>query len=271
MPCVLNLSKGDAASLQSDAIRISTAREDTVVIAVTPCLAIAREIESLQQCRAEIQTDLRRAARGERAAIAAEIAELNTEIADARRRLRQCEGANGTPVQPGVLGPGRELAINHSIAAPGGFTRLTLQPDGNLVLYTRRAAGEVARWASCTQGQPVTACLMQTDGNLVLYNGRQPVWASGPISPGAELRVQDDENLVIYQGGTPIWTSETSLDGTPVKGDGAKVYYLREGVRHWIPDSKTLETQFGGWGAVTAMPDGELALWPEGDPMPAAR
>jgi hypothetical protein len=242
-----------------------------VAISATQCGAIVREIESLQQCRVELQTDLRRAATGERAAIVAEIAELNIEIAEATRRLRRCEEANGRPVQPGVLSSGGELAIDHSVAAPGGFTRLSLQPDGNLVLYARRAAGEVARWTSGTQGQPVTVCIMQTDGNLVLCNGRQPVWASGPISPGAQLLVQDDENLVIYQGETPIWTSDTSLDGTPVKGDEPKVYYLYQGVRHWIPDSETLETQFGGWGAVTTVADGELALWPEGDPVPAAR
>jgi hypothetical protein len=242
-----------------------------MAVTVVPCQAIARKIESLKHTRAELQADLRRAAPAEKAPIASEIAELNAEIGETKRRLRQCEEANGAPSTPGVLGSGDELAIDHSIVAPGGFARLTMQSDGNLVLYVRRAFGEVARWATGTNGLPVTACFMQTDGNLVLYSGPQPVWASGPISPGAHLRLQDDENLVIYQGDTPVWATDTSLDGTPVKGEGAKVFYLFEGVRHRIPDQETLEAQFGGWGAVTMVADGELALWPEGDPVSLTR
>jgi hypothetical protein len=76
--------------------------------------------------------------------------------------------------------------------------------------------------------------------------------------------VQDDENVVIYQGEVPVWATDTSLNGTPVKGDADKVYYLFQGVRRWIPDAETLEAKFGGWGAVTTVIDGELALWPEG-------
>jgi hypothetical protein len=237
---------------------------------VAPCLAIAQEIKSLQQTRVDLQADLRRAAPAERANIAGRIAQLKAEINHAKRRLKQCEEANIAPAsRPGVLAAGDELGIDHSIPSPSGFTRLTLQSDGNLVLYARRASGEMARWASGTDGQPVTRCIMQTDRNFVLYNAEQPLWASGTIAVGAYLYVQDDENFVIYQGDTPIWATDTSLDGTPVKGGGVKVYYLFKGVRHWIPDSKTLEAVFGGWDAVTELDDGELALWPEGDPTPS--
>jgi hypothetical protein len=88
---------------------------------------------------------------------------------------------------PGIVGSGVELAIGHSIAARGGFTRLTMQSDGNLVLYARRAAGEVARWASGTNGQPITACIMQTDGNLVLYS--RPTATSCCIADRRQPRV----------------------------------------------------------------------------------
>jgi hypothetical protein len=43
---------------------------------------------------------------------------------------------------------------------------LTLQSDGNLVLYTRTGK---ALWSSGTGGKGVSDLVMQNDGNLVLY------------------------------------------------------------------------------------------------------
>jgi hypothetical protein len=178
--------------------------------------------------------------------------------------------SKGHPIMtsaPGELGSGAKLAVGQSVTAPGGFTRLTLQVDGNLTLYARRADGEVVRWATATDGQTVTSCLMEMDGSLVLYNGLQPVWACGPLCPGARLVVQDDENLVIYLGKAPMWSSGTSLDDTPVKWSGQEVFHLLRGRRHLIPDAETLEEKFGGRGSVIELLDGELDLWPQGDPV----
>ena len=52
---------------------------------------------------------------------------------------------------------------------------LTLQKDGNLVLYD---AANQPKWATGTDGRAVSYALMQTDGNLVIYHGRTPLWAS---------------------------------------------------------------------------------------------
>lgn len=168
---------------------------------------------------------------------------------------------------PGELGSGAELAVGQSVTAPGGFTRLTLLANGNLMLCARRPGGEVVRWATATDGEQVTSCVMEPDGSLVLYNGLHPVWACGPMCPGARLVLEDDENLVIYFGKAPMWSSGTSLDDTPVKGSGHEVFHLVSGRRHLIPDAETLEDKFGGWGSVTELLDAELDLWPEGDPV----
>ena len=109
--------------------------------------------------------------------------------------------------------------------------QLTLQTDGNLVLYglddTSLSGALVppppqlipnARytkviWASGTNA-PVgpVRCNMQTDGNLVLYDkDGSAVWSSGTNgNPGAFLRCQDDGNLVILApNGTIIKSSNT--------------------------------------------------------------
>ena len=58
------------------------------------------------------------------------------------------------------------------------YCRLTLQRDGNLVIYT--GLGEFV-WASGTdlKGVPPYILTLQKDRNLVLYDGtRKPLWAS---------------------------------------------------------------------------------------------
>ena len=101
------------------------------------------------------------------------------------------------------LNPGDEVTSNSRVY------RLVLQPDGNLVLYDN--TNDPPLWASGTQGQAVSECLMQDDGNLVIYGfSDNPLWASGTQgNPGSFLTVQDDANVVIYKPDVPIWASGT--------------------------------------------------------------
>jgi hypothetical protein len=116
---------------------------------------------------------------------------------------------------------------------PGNLTTLysddfvhwvTMQGDGNLVLYEQGRA----LWASGTNywtGNNFTGwCAMQFDGNLVLYEqDGTPFWASNtsgnwgnypsnvpdgsfPLSP--YLNMQNDGNLVIYTEAA-IWATGT--------------------------------------------------------------
>ncbi|MFJ9846809.1 hypothetical protein ACIRYZ_41535 [Kitasatospora sp. NPDC101155] len=96
---------------------------------------------------------------------------------------------------------GSILNWNQSWTTPSGRTVLTMQTDGNVVLYKDGAA----IWASWTVGTGHHLS-MQGDGNLVVYNwGNSPVWSSGTAgSPGAVLSIQEG-NMAIFQGDRPLW------------------------------------------------------------------
>ncbi|HYN96808.1 MAG TPA: hypothetical protein VES42_23450 [Pilimelia sp.] len=85
-----------------------------------------------------------------------------------------------------------------------GRARLTLQHDGNLVIYDQ---SNRPRWATGTNGSGATQLVFQHDGNLVLYTAGygRAVWASNTrhrcrnASPNVEtLGLQSDSNFVIY-------------------------------------------------------------------------
>lgn len=89
----------------------------------------------------------------------------------------------------------------------------TIQRDCNLVLYD---AGS-AVWASGTNGGGTNCRLtMQGDGNLVVYDGNnKAVWASNTRRSQGNyvLIMQRDRNVVIYGGA--VWATGTNRVGTP--------------------------------------------------------
>jgi hypothetical protein len=106
------------------------------------------------------------------------------------------------------LNPGEMLRRGERLTSGNDQYRLTMQDDGNLVLYD---VSNRPLWASNTDGKAVEKCIMQVDGNLVLYlyNG-QAVWASNTQGkPGSYLVLQNDGNMVIYSMGHPVWASNT--------------------------------------------------------------
>ena len=144
---------------------------------------------------------------------------------------------NGLPAQlTKDLKPGWRLDAGDSLYSALGAFRLTMQGDGNLVLYQiddTQIPGDVtpillhsegpqdlyhnAIWEAGTNLPSQNAgtgayCLMTADGNLVVYDETdRPCFQSGTKGhPGAFLRCQDDGNLVVY---TPdnkaIWHSQT--------------------------------------------------------------
>jgi hypothetical protein len=108
------------------------------------------------------------------------------------------------------LNGGQQLNPGESLQSPSGLFLLTMQTDGNLVLY---APGHIAIWASNTAGHSGSVLQMQTDGNLVVYAaGHVETWASNtPGHPGAVLQMQDDANAVLYAPGqVAIWATNTA-------------------------------------------------------------
>jgi hypothetical protein len=104
-----------------------------------------------------------------------------------------------------TLSASEELSRGNHIMSQDTHSILTLQPDGNLVVYSNFTNPV---WSSNSQNQSVTKLVMQADGNLVLYNqSNAPVWASGTAgNPGARSVLQPDGNLVIYSSSNaPLW------------------------------------------------------------------
>ena len=105
---------------------------------------------------------------------------------------------------------GEQMNIGATRWSPSGRYLLTLQSDGNLVIY--RKPSNRAIWSSKTQGRGVIKAVMQYDGNFVLYTANNVArWHTGTdFKPANHLLLQDDGNLVIYSMGSPTsnWASK---------------------------------------------------------------
>jgi LysM repeat protein len=107
---------------------------------------------------------------------------------------------------------GEKLERGQSLTSRNGAYTLTLQDDGNLVLY----GGGQAVWATGTNGQESERLEVQKDGNCVLYTPDKPIWHTD--TKGAKdvrLLLQDDRNLVLYGFDGPAWASNTQTDEVP--------------------------------------------------------
>lgn len=111
-----------------------------------------------------------------------------------------------------VLQPGAQLAAGDSLRSSDGRYVLSMQRDGNLVLYgpDGRALFDT-RSRGAANGEVFA---MGSDGNAVLWGpdgrgGGRPVWSTGTNRPGASLKMQNDGNLVVYSGTTPLWWTNT--------------------------------------------------------------
>lgn len=122
-----------------------------------------------------------------------------------------------TPVPspaPARMMPGQKLATGQQLVSGNGKARLTLQSDGNLVLY--RVDNGVALWASNTQSWTVTQVLMQYDGNVVAYGPNLAAGAQWRTATagnrGASLVLRDDGNLVVLaENGAQLWATNTHV------------------------------------------------------------
>jgi hypothetical protein len=140
----------------------------------------------------------------------------NVVIYDAGKALWASGTAGVLPAPTttcGAVQAGHGLAAGESVTSCDGRFQLTLQGDGNAVLY----ASGMALWATGTDCQYGRSFAMQSDGNLVVYsNTGKALWSSGTYGhPGASLAVQNDGNVVIYDAGKALWASGTVVPGAP--------------------------------------------------------
>ncbi|GGP93729.1 hypothetical protein GCM10010278_84690 [Streptomyces melanogenes] len=140
-----------------------------------------------------------------------EIFFLPSVVVGAKAAAKAAQGAaiaaKGVPIGAKTVAGAKatRMSTNSYVRSSGGY-RLSMQEDGNLVMYG-------------PDGQPLYATNtvgrgdhvdMQEDGNFVLYDaGGTPLWHTGTYgNPGAFLVLQDDGNLVIYSAdGAPLWSA----------------------------------------------------------------
>jgi hypothetical protein len=121
--------------------------------------------------------------------------------------------STGTYAHPATIAVG--TVMKPGWWAQATYTRLVMQPDGNLVLYRNRDGA--ALWSSNTSGYPGAYAVMQPDGNLVVYRpGGPALWSTHTSGhAGAYALVQNDGNFVVYRsGGGPstggaLWSTGT--------------------------------------------------------------
>ncbi|HZH78264.1 MAG TPA: hypothetical protein VEY88_19705, partial [Archangium sp.] len=128
---------------------------------------------------------------GESEGVAAEESNVaaSEEIGEAKQEVNQC----------GFLFPGETLFAGQAKYSCDGRFMLTVQTDGNLVLY-----GPVgAIWATFTTGAG-NRLAMQPDGDLVLYTSdyARRLWSTNTVTyyfaSQNKFAVQNDGNMVVY-------------------------------------------------------------------------
>jgi hypothetical protein len=124
---------------------------------------------------------------------------------------------NGTPVwstnwDVSHLSTGQFLFANQSRRSVDGRFLLSMQVDGNLVLYRVRPNTHQPLWSSGTEKHPGAWAVFNRDGNLVVVApSGQPLFATGTMGGARSyLNVQPDGNVVIYSPtNAPLWATGT--------------------------------------------------------------
>lgn len=133
--------------------------------------------------------------------------------------------ASEAPTSSNSLQIGKQLGPDQYISSSNGTYRFYLQGDGNLVVRNMQTAA--ASWSSGTANKGGVRLSMQSDGNLVLYSASNAVvWASGSNGKGASyLIMQNDGNAVLAtSAGSQVWASNTGT--VPGSTGGTKIAFV---------------------------------------------
>ena len=181
------------------------------------------------------------------------------------------------PTGSGFLAAGdsssSRLTIGQNLYSPNGWYRLTLQSDGNLVLYSKGTIFtgpadqnyNIAIWSSGTGGLNATYAQFQSDGNLVLYTAANAaVWYSNkgsyPQGTAKKLSLLNDGNLVISGTNNASKTITSPAPNFPT-GTGQILATNTESSKLYKED--TLYSA-NGWYRLTMQTDGNLVLYRKG-------
>ncbi|MHA3702860.1 CAP domain-containing protein [Jatrophihabitans sp. YIM 134969] len=101
-----------------------------------------------------------------------------------------------------TVGIGYRLGSGTALVSAANGYRLSMNTDGNLVLYTDHA---VPLWSTGTSGRGPSYLVFQSGGNLVVRtNAGVATWSTGSKG-GTTLTVRDDGNVVMRKGSTTVW------------------------------------------------------------------
>lgn len=107
------------------------------------------------------------------------------------------------------LFPGQVVYQSGYLESPDARFYVTLQMDGNLVLYHMNGT---PLWHSATYMHPYINTLeMQHDGNLVMYDGNgRPYWATNTyMYPGSYAEITNCGEFRVVESGIVRWSSNT--------------------------------------------------------------
>lgn len=152
-----------------------------------------------------------------------------------------------------VLGPGEYLAAGESAMSPNGWYRLTLEPDGRLVLRATDDGLSLhgVLWSTEPVPEAMPLLVMRADGELVLYDTAHPDFgAAAPDGDRAELwtadtRSETSASLLLGDDGTlsivtplgqTLWRSGNIAPDVGIVG-ARHVIYDRGGQWVWLIDA----------------------------------
>ena len=113
----------------------------------------------------------------------------------------------------------QSMSPNQFLESTDTSHRFYFQGDGNLVV--RRMSDSAAVWASGTNGQGGSRLTLQGDGNLVLYTpANVAVWSSRTAgTTGSRLVMENSGNLALYNtSNAVIWSTGTGSEPPPGGG-----------------------------------------------------
>ena len=174
------------------------------------------------------------------------------------------------------LEAGLQLTAGDCLFSPLCAFRLTMQDDGNLLLYAiddmklslnvlhvMSGAPDVLKlytkpiWSTGThvprEGRSRGRyCVLEEDSNFVIYDqDRHPVYETGTRGhPGSHLRLQSDGNLVLYTPDRmPIWASNTARQGQVLMmSSDYRTYSLSLRYTLWMDDRRNCPWTSGRGG-----------------------